>query len=94
MGLLKDLVERKLGLGTADEPRAVAVEARRKRKDLLVTSTPGARVRLVRDGHDGDVARILLWCVRRGIPVELQEGEPGIYLDGQRVTPETLRARY
>ena len=94
MGLLKHLVERRLGLGTADEPRPVAVEAKRTRKDLLITSTRGARVRLVGEGRDGDVARALLWCLRRGVPVELQAGEPGVYLDGQRIAPESLRTRY
>lgn len=94
MGLLRDLVERKLGLGTADEPRPVAVEAKRKRKDLLIASTPGARVRIVRDGRDGQVARALLWCVRRGVPVELVEGEAGVYLDGERIEAEALRVRY
>lgn len=98
MGWLKDRVERTLGLGVADEPRPVAVEAKRKRVDRSVTSTPGARVRLVRASPNGDVQRVLLWCLRRDIPVELVDdptasaGSP-IQLDGVAVTADELRAR-
>lgn len=93
MGWLKDRVEGALGLGRSDEPRPVAVEARRKRVDREVRSTPGARVRLSRDGRDGDVQRALLWCVRRGLPVELIEGPPAIFVDGQAVSLDELRER-
>ena len=88
---LRDWVERRLGLGMADEPRRVAVEARRKREDRVVRSTPGARVRLVRDGRDGEVQRALVWCVREGVEVELAEGPAAILLDGAPVTVEELR---
>ena len=91
MGWLKDRLEGALGLGVADEPRPVAVESRRRRVDRVVQSTPGARIRLQRDGVDGDVQRVLLWCVRRGLPVELVAGPPGIFLDGRAVTADELR---
>lgn len=91
MGLLRDLVERRLGLGVADEPRRVAVEQKRTRVERLLRSTPGARVRIVRDRRDGDVERALLWCLRRDLPVELAEGEPGVWLDGARTDAAGLR---
>jgi hypothetical protein len=91
VGWLRDQIERGLGLGTADEPRRVGVEARTKRLDLKIHTTPGARLRLVRDRRDGETQRMLLWCIRRGIPVELVEGAPGIYVGARLVTADEAR---
>lgn len=90
---LRDRVERALGLGTSDEPRALTVEGPRRVATRPVVSTPGARVRLSRDGWDGDLARVLLMCHRRGVPVEIVEGDNGLWLDGAPVSPLELRAR-
>ncbi|MES2642596.1 MAG: hypothetical protein V4850_24140 [Myxococcota bacterium] len=86
-------LERALGLGPSDEPRALSVEGPPRRAVRPVVSTPGARVRLSRDGWDGELARVLLMCHRRGVPVELVEGENGIWLDGLAVSSLELRAR-
>lgn len=88
---LKDRFEHLLGLGVGDEPRRVAVEADRRRVDRVLVSTPGARVRIVRGPDPGELQRVLLWCLRRGIPVELGEGEPGLSLDGRVIAPDELR---
>src|SRR5687767_6745896 len=71
MGRLSHL----LGLGPTDEPRRVAVGARRAVTERPVVSTPGARVRVARDGRDGEIGRLLVWLHRRGEPVELLAGE-------------------
>jgi hypothetical protein len=86
-------MDRRLGLGIADEPRRVAVEARRTRVDRELVSTPGARVSIRRDGWNGEVERALLWCLRHGVPVEIVTGEPGVCLDGDPIDPEQLRKR-
>lgn len=88
---LRSWVEGRLGLAVADEPRRVAVESRRARVEREIRSTPGARVRIVRDGKDGEVQRALLWCLRHDVPVELLEGAPGLYVDGQPVDGDGLR---
>ncbi|MDP2311767.1 MAG: hypothetical protein Q8P41_02605 [Pseudomonadota bacterium] len=90
---LRDRFERALGLGTSDEPRAHAVEASRRVVVRPVVSTPGARVRLSRDGTDGELGRVLLMCHRRGVPVELVDGPNGLWLDGVEVAPMELRSR-
>ncbi|MDP2306808.1 MAG: hypothetical protein Q8P18_12360 [Pseudomonadota bacterium] len=90
---LRDTLERALGLGTSDEPRAHTVEAPRRAVVHPVVSTPGARVRLSRDGRDGELGRVLLMCHRRGVPVELIDGPNGLWLDGTPVTPLDLRSR-
>jgi hypothetical protein len=89
---LKDVVEHALGLGRSEDVRRIAVGVARARVDREVLSTPGARVRIVRDRRDGDTARVLLWCVRRGVPVELAEGTPALFLDGAPISALDLRA--
>lgn len=89
---LKDRFEHLLGLGVGDEPRRVAVGAARKRVDRVVASTPGARVRIVRPADPGELQRVLLWCLRQGIPVELAEGPAGLFLDARPIEPAALRA--
>ena len=89
---LRDRLDRVFGLGPSDEPRAVTVAARTAATLRPVESTPGARVRIARDGWDGDTSRVLLMCQRRGIPVELLDGPSGIWLDGAAISPEALRA--
>ena len=88
---LKDLFEEAIGLGRSEDVRRIAVGVARARVDREVRSTPGARVRIVRDRRDGETARVLLWCVRRGIPVELVEGVPALLLDGRPVDAAELR---
>ncbi len=90
---LRDRLDRALGLGPSDEPRPMAVEARRTVTVRPVVSTPGARVRISRDGRDGELARVLLMCQRRGVPVELVEGPNGLWLDGIALTPAELEAK-
>jgi hypothetical protein len=84
---------RLLGLGPSDEPRRVAVGARRVVTERPVVSTPGARVRISRDGRDGEIGRLLLWLHRRGEPVELASGENAVWLDGRRAEPGEVRAK-
>lgn len=90
---LRDRLDRAFGLGPSDEPRALAVEARRAVQVRPVTSTPGARVRISRDGWDGDTSRVLLMCHRRGVPFELVEGPNGVWFDGAPVSMGQLRAK-
>jgi len=72
----------------------IAVAARRVRVETAVVSTPGARLRLVRTGADGDLGRLLLWCLRSGIPVELADGATDeVWLDGGRVAATEARRR-
>lgn len=93
---LKDLFEEAIGLGRSEDVRKIAVGVARARVDREVRSTPGARVRIVRDRRDGEAALALLWCVRNGVPVEIQDGPPGVWVDGERlhpVSPSALKAR-
>jgi hypothetical protein len=90
---LRDRLDRALGLGPSDEPRAVAVAGPRAGRARPVVSTPGARVRVQRDGRDGDLGRVLLWLQRRAVPVELADGPNGLWLDGVPITPTELRRR-
>jgi hypothetical protein len=90
---LRDLLDATLGLGPSDEPRAMSVEAPRASTSRPVVSTPGARVRISRDGWDGDTSRVLLLCHRRGIPVELVDGPNGLWLDGTALSAADLRDR-
>jgi len=89
---LKDLFEEAIGLGRSEDVRRIAVGGGRARTDRAVVSTPGARLRVVRDGRDGETARVVLWAVRNGIPVELAEGPPEIRLDGRVVDADAARA--
>jgi hypothetical protein len=94
---LGDLFEQAIGLGESADPRPVAVSARRSTQKLEIRSTPGARIRLERDGWSGDTQVVLLACLRLGVPVELVESAPGspsrILLDGSPLTALELRAR-
>jgi hypothetical protein len=90
---LRSRLDRALGLGPSDEPRAVAVAARRTVTLRPVASTPGARVRVARDGWSPDTSNVLLMCQRRGIPVELVDGPSGFWLDGAPVSAEELAKR-
>jgi hypothetical protein len=59
-----------------------------------LVSSPGARLRIARTGQDGEVGRLLLWCVRRGVPLELVEApEDVVTLDGERLAPAEARRR-
>ncbi len=89
---LRDRFERAIGLGTTDEPRVWSVAGPPRAVERPIVSTPGARVRISRDGRDGELGRVLLLCHRRGIPVELIEGPNGLWLDGAAITPSALRA--
>jgi hypothetical protein len=91
-------LERALGLGPSDDPRSLAVGAQRaSTSERPLTSTAGARVRVVRDPADGAVGRLLVALHRRGVPFELREAgaaDPaGVWVDGARTTPEDARAR-
>lgn len=91
---LKSRFDRALGLGPRDDPRVIAVEARRRRVETPLVSTPGARVRMSRTGRDGALIRCLGWLHRRGVPVELLDGEVDtIWLDGAPVTADELKSR-
>ena len=91
---LRSRFERAVGLGPRDEPRAIEVTARRRRVNTPVVSTPGARLRLVRSGGDGEIGRLLLWCLRRGVAVELVAAEVDeVWLDGERVSPAEAQRR-
>lgn len=90
---ISNYVERALGLGPSDEPRRVEVGVRQKREDRPVASTPGARVRIVRDGYDGRMSRAVQLLHQRGIPFVLEEGTPRLEVDGAVVSPEALLER-
>lgn len=80
-----------MGLGPSDDPRRVEVRRRvASRAERPLVSTPGARVRLVRSGWDGELGRLLVRLHRRGVPVELAEGDDALTLDGEPVTVEEL----
>ena len=91
---LKSRVDRLLGVGPSDDPRVIAVAAKRVRVEVPVVSTPGARVRVERTGYDGEIGRLVLWCHRRGIALELVEAaEDRLWLDGLTVSVAELRRR-
>ena len=90
---LRRRIDRALGLGPTDEPRPVAVGTRGRRVQHALVSTPGARVRISRDGWDGEVQKALLWCVRSAVPVEIVEGDNGVWVDGEQVEPTALPSR-
>jgi hypothetical protein len=87
------LLSRLFGLGPGDEPRRVAVGARREVTERPVVSTPGARVRVARDGRDGEIGRLVAWLHRRGEPMELVPGDNAVWLDGRPATPDEVRRR-
>jgi hypothetical protein len=90
---LRQRIDHALGLGPSDEPRPFAVEGPARARVRPVVSTPGARVRISRDGHDGTLTGLLLWCHRRGIPVELVDGPNGAWLDGEAETAQGVKDR-
>lgn len=91
---LKGRMDRLLGVGPTDDPRHFAVGARRARVETPLLSNPGARLRIVRTGRDGDIGRLVLWCHRSGVPMDLVEGEgDGVFLDGEPTTPQEARRR-
>jgi hypothetical protein len=91
---LRQRIDRLLGLGTADEPRPIAVSGPPRPAVRPVESTPGARLRIERSGRDGEIGRLVLWCHRRGIALELLEGEADrVLLDGVVVSPREARER-
>ena len=90
---LRSRLDRALGLGPSDEPRPIAVEARRRAEVRPVVSTPGARIRLVTDGWSGELGRVSLVCHRRNIPVERLTGQHMLTFDGVEVTAEELLRR-
>ena len=51
---LKSRVDRLLGVGPSDDPRVIAVAAKRVRVEVPVVSTPGARVRVERTGYGAE----------------------------------------
>ncbi len=89
---LKSRMDRLFGVGPTDDPRLIAVAARRTRVERQLVSTPSARLRIERTGRDGDIGRLVLWCHRSGVPMELVDGEAdGVWLDGERTTPVEAR---
>lgn len=95
---LRDRLERALGLGRSDDPRPVAVGGvSGGAVERPLTSTPGARVRVVRDRADGPTGRLLVALHRRGVPFELLDAGPdapaGVWIDGRPTTPDEARAR-
>ncbi len=94
---LGKLLEQAIGLGESADPRPVAVSSHKTTKHTEIRSTPGARIRIERDGWSGDAQVVLLACQRLGIEVELVDLPPGgearIFLDGSPLTALELRAR-
>lgn len=86
-------LDRLLQLGPSDDPRSVPVGRSAGVQQLELTSTPGARVRIRRDGRDAAAQLAVLWCVRNRVPVELCDGPPAVLLDGAAVSPEELMRR-
>lgn len=89
----RERFERVLGVGRDDNPRRMQVARARERVDRAVVSTPGARLRISRDRHAGPLQKLVLWCARRGVPMELVAGPAGVTLDGRPVSAEEARAR-
>lgn len=87
---LRARFEHAIGLGPSDEPRAVTVGARAATVVKPVVSTPGARVRITRDGWSAELARVILTLHRRGIPFQLDDGPNALHVDGRPVTPLEL----
>jgi hypothetical protein len=93
MGILRDRFDALIGLGPSDNPRPVAVGRVRRVVERPVMSTPGARIRIRRDGRDGDIGRLVLMCHRRGVAMELSEGENAVFLDGAPIAAMALAER-
>lgn len=83
---LKDIIENALGLSRSEDVRRIPVGVTRARTNRAIVSTPGARLHITRDHRDPETARLLLWCVRNSVAMELVEGTPAVILDGRRVT--------
>lgn len=87
------LLDRLLGLGPSDEPRPVAVGRRAPVVERPLVSTPGAALRVERSGHDGHLIRLLAWCHRERVPVEIVEGSVDrVTLHGRALSPTEARA--
>ena len=84
-------LEQILGLGASDSPKPVHVAARARREHFEIVSTPGARIRLGHHPDNGSNQLALLACLRARVPVQLDEGGTGIFLDGQPIEPLVLR---
>ncbi|MSQ01710.1 MAG: hypothetical protein EXR71_07435 [Myxococcales bacterium] len=91
---LRTRLDRALGLGPSDEPRPIAVAARRARVNIPLVSTPGGRVRINRTHHSGELGRLLLWLHRNRVPVELMDGDADeVWVDGEAVSTTEARRR-
>lgn len=91
---LKSRVDRLLGVGPSDDPRVIAVASKRVRVEVPLVSTAGARLRVERSGYDGEIGRLVLWCHRYGLAMELVESvEDRVILDGEAVTVAEVRRR-
>ncbi len=87
-------LDRLLGLGPSDEPRPIAVGRRAPVVERPVVSTPGAALRVQRSGRDGEVVRLLAWCHRRGIPVEIvDDNVDRVSLGGEALSAGEARRR-
>jgi hypothetical protein len=86
------VLDRFFDLGPADDPRKVRVDSGKQGVDVPVVSTPGARVRVVRSGRDGELLRFVVWAHRAGHPMEFTPGERDeIYIGGTLVSPDEGR---
>lgn len=90
---MRERLERLLGLGVSDEPRPVSVASKKARFSWDLRSTPGSKLLIRRDGWDGEVQRALVAVLQAGVPVELQQGEPGIFWEGTKIPAAELRRR-
>ena len=91
---LRQRLEHALGVGPTDDPRRIAVSGRKQRPTNPVVSVSGARVRVTRSGRDGEIQRFVGWCHRRGIAMELADGETDeLWLDGVATSPAEARGR-
>lgn len=89
---LRDYLENAAGLGPALDPRRVHVSAKRRGEVRPVVSTPGARIRIARDGWDGEMALLVLFLHRRGVAMELVDGTPAVWIEGVLSNAAAVRA--
>lgn len=92
MGLRRRL-EASLGLGWSADVRRVTVGRRVAVAERPLQSTPGARVRIGRSAEAPELQLAVLWCHRRGLPMELVEDGSGLRLDGEPIDLEELVIR-
>lgn len=91
MSWLGRQLARATDLGPRDDPRKIAVGRRVVRESHPVVSTPGARVRIVRAAHAPELQLAVLWCHRNGNPMDISDGDPGVWIDGRRASLDDLR---